>query len=175
MVGNAFVFLTTTLFNIYLFILAIRVLLAYAHMHYFNPVVQFITRVTQPIIAPLRKVIPNFRGIELSTLLVMVLLECLKIFIVFYLVGMSPSIVTMFIFAFSATLKVFLQTWFYAILIQAILSWIQTQSPMNDILYAITAPILRPFQRIIPPISGFDISPIPALILLQFVAMMLPG
>jgi YggT family protein len=70
-------------------------------------------------------------------------------------------------------IKLLLEVFFYAILVQALLSWIQPGSPINYVLYQFTAPILRPFQRFIPTINGIDISAIPALITLQFLIIIL--
>jgi len=179
MLDNALMFLITAVFNIYIFVLIVRTLFAYAHMHYFHPVVQVVTRLTQPIIAPLRKIIPNFHNIELSTVLVILLLSLIKLILLSVVASIMPTIPTLILLSVCGAIKLLLNTWFYAIIIQAILSWVQStqyrQSHVNEILSAITSPILSPFQRIIPTIGGFDISMIPALIILQFLMLLLPG
>ena len=65
------------------------------------------------------------------------------------------------------TLKLIIQTFFYAILVQVILTWVQPNSSANYLLMQFTSPIMRPLHRIIPNVGGFDITPIPALLLLQ--------
>jgi len=60
---------------------------------------------------------------------------------------------------------------YFAILIRILLSWVRVDpyNPLVQILFQITEPVLAPFRRLIPPISGLDLSPIAALIVLQLV------
>lgn len=177
--NNAFIFLIKSIFDLYLFVLLIRLLLAFEQVNYFHPATQFIVRLTQPIIGPIRRYLPNYRHIELSTLVVIFFIEFIKFFLLFFLSNITLSLPILLLFTLTSPLKFLLTILFYAIIIQIILSWVQTtqyqQPAMHHLLSAITAPILRPFQRMIPPIAGFDISPIPALILLQFLILLLPG
>jgi len=177
--NDAFAFLIQSVFELYLFVLIIRLLLAFAHMHYFNPVVQLVTRLTQPIINPLRKFLPNFRNIELSTVALILVLELIKLFLLSMINGSPLFIPVLLYVAVTESLKLLCSILFYAIIIQVILSWLQStqyrQTAASEVLTAITSPIIRPIQRIIPPVAGFDISPIPALILLQFIMKLLPS
>jgi YggT family protein len=165
-------FLITTLFDLYLFLLIIRVMLAFAGANYYDPITQFVVRCTDFIIKPLRRVIPNYRGIEISTVLLIFVLDFLKYALLAVLsIGMISTL-GLLIIAAADTLKLFLQTYFYAIILQAILSWVQPSSPVNSLLYRVTAPIMRPIQRLVPTVGGVDISPIPAMILLQLTIIM---
>jgi YggT family protein len=173
-VSSAGVFLINSLFDLYILVLIVRLILAFAKANYFNPVTQVIIKLTQPLVAPLRRFIPNYRGIEFSTLVLIILFEMLKFLLLSLLTIGMPTFIGLFIFAILDTLKFILKTFFYAILLQAILSWFQPgQSPAIQLLQQISAPILRPFQRMIPPINGIDISAIPALILLQVLIILL--
>jgi len=172
-IRTALLFLTTTLFDIYLFILVVRVLLAKTNANYFDPLTQFIVKLSDVIVKPIRRYIPNFKGFESATILLILLLELIKFFIISLLSFGLPNIFGLLIMSIGDSLKLLINTFFYAILLQAILSWVQPYSPMNRILYQITSPLMQPIQRIIPPISGFDISPIPALIGLQFLIIIL--
>jgi YggT family protein len=172
---RAGIFLISTAFNLYILILVLRLLLAFARANYFNPLTQFIIKVTQPLVAPLRRIIPNYRGIEFSTLVLIILFETIKIALLSTLYVGSPEIATVFLLAFLDTIKIILNTFFYAILLQALLSWFQPgYSPAGQVLQQITSPILTPVKRLLPPINGIDFSPIPAMILLQLLIIMLP-
>lgn len=171
--NDALLFLITTLFDIYLFILVVRVLLAYAGANYYDPVTQFVVKCTDILVKPVRKVIPNVRGIELSTILLIIGLELAKYLLISSLSFGGSSITGLTIIALADTMKMFLQTFFYAIIFQAVLSWIQPSSPVIPLLYRITAPIMRPIQRLCPVIGGIDISPIPAMILLQLLIILI--
>ena len=173
--SNAGLFLINTVVNLYLFILSVRLILAWSRANYFNPITRFIITVTQPVINPLRRVIPNIKNLETATLVFMVVVEVLKFLLLSFLFFSIP-IVTLIILSLLDTIKVILSTFFYAILVQAILSWVQvsyTASPVVEVLERLTSPILRPLRRIIPPIGGIDITPIPALIGLQLLMMLL--
>lgn len=164
---DGLIFLMTTIFDLYLFLLVARVLLAFAGANYFDPITQFVVRCTDFIVKPIRRVIPNIYGIEFSTVVLIVALELVKYVIIAAISFDSMSIVGLTIIAVAETLKMFLQTYFYAIILQAILSWVQPDSPVISTLYRVTAPIMRPIQRVVPNVGGIDISPIPAMILLQ--------
>jgi YggT family protein len=84
-----------------------------------------------------------------------------------------PNVSGILILAIADMGRLFVQTLCYAILIQVIISWIQPISPLNNTLYQITSPILRPIQRALPLMAGMDISPIPAMIILQLILIVL--
>ncbi|HTM63171.1 MAG TPA: YggT family protein [Gammaproteobacteria bacterium] len=170
---DASLFLITTLFDLYLFVLAIRVLLAYSGANYYDPAIQFIVRLTDVAVKPLRRIIPNIQGIEISTLLLILALEFVKYFLITSIGSMPVSIIGIIIIAFADSLKLFLLTFFYSIIAQAILSWVQPMSPVIMLLYRINAPIMRPIQRLVPNVGGMDISPIPAIILLQLTIILI--
>lgn len=171
--STAAIFLVNTLFDLYLFVLMIRLILAYNRANYFNPITQFIIKLTQPLVVPVRRILPNFRNIEFSTLILILLIEIVKFFLLGILSGSLLNPIGLPLLAVADALKILLNTFFYAIFIQAILSWVQQgYSPVNQILDQITQPILRPFHRIIPNIGGFDITPIAALILLQLLIIL---
>lgn len=171
--NDALRFLIETVFQLYLFILAARMLLAYAGANYFDPFTQFIVRCTDPVVKPVRKMLPNVRGIELSTLLIIFVLGTIKLMLMATLFSLPFSIVGLMLMALADTASLFISIMMYAIIIQALLSWMQPNSPVNFILYKITMPIMRPMQRICPMVGGIDISPIPALILLQLLIILI--
>jgi len=175
--NNAGLFLINTLFDLYLLILMVRIILAWAHADYYNPFTQIIIKLTKPVIDPLRKIIPNYAGIEFATLATIFIIEIIKFSLIGIItIGMPKHILGLVVLAGADIIKLLLNTFFYAILLQAILSWIQPgYSPTARILAQLTSPIMRPIQRIMPPISGFDLSPIPAMIILQLLIILLIG
>lgn len=173
---NAGLFLVNTLFELYLLILGVRFLLAWARADYFNPITRFIIQCTQPIIGPLRRVIPNFKNIELSTFITIFVFEIIKFLLIGWITSQMFSIAGLFILSAAEELKLLLNILFYSIIIQAILSWVQQgYSPVAVVLKQLTSPFMRPIQRVIPPIGGVDISPIFALIFLQLLIILLVG
>lgn len=171
---TAGLFLVSTLFDLYLFVLALRLMLVWARADYYNPLSQFVIKLTQWIINPLRKIIPNVKNIELSTVIVFLLFEMIKFYLIFLLTQGMPKPLGVLILSIADGLKTLLNIFFYAILAQAVLSWIHSPySPIRNMLNQITYPLMRPFQRLIPPIAGMDISPIPVMIVLQLLIIIL--
>jgi YggT family protein len=166
--NNAFFFLVSTLFDLYIFVLLIRLILAGIRADYYNPISQLVIKLTQPVIGPLRRMIPNYKTLELSSLVAVLLFELLKYFLIGLMLVGIPNPAGLVILAIADAGRNLLNIFFYAILLQAILSWVQAgYSPVYFLLTKITTPIIRPIQRVIPPLGGFDISPIPAMLLLQ--------
>ena len=172
-INDALLFLISTLFDLYSIILIVRVLLAYAGANYFDPITQFVVRSTDFLVKPLRRFIPNVYRIEISTVLIILAIECLKYFLLSVVTQTNLSLIGIIIVALADMLKLILNTLVYAIILQVILSWVQPNSPVNFILNKITAPIMRPIQRVCPAVGGFDISPIPAIILLQLLVILI--
>lgn len=171
--NNAAIFLITTLFDLYLMILMLRLILCWNRANYFNPITQVIINLTQPLVSPLRKILPTYRGIEFATLAIIFILQIIKISLIGIMTLGMPHIMGLLLVVAVITLKLLLNTLFYAILLQAIFSWFpQSYSALMQFLMQITSPIMRPLQRRVPLVGQFDISPIIALILIQLLIIL---
>ena len=171
--NSALEFLINTIFDLYLFVLVVRMILVWVGANYFDPITQFIVKITDVIVRPTRRLLPTVRGIEIASIVIALLLNIIKFTLISLLSFGMPNLIGIIILSCGDLLQVVLQVFFYAILIQAILSWVQPQSPVNRLLYQITGPIMRPLHRIIPLVGGVDITPIPALIILQLLMMLI--
>lgn len=174
-IRNALLFLISTLFELYLFILIIRLVLVWIRSDYFNPLVQFVVKFTNYLIKPIRNIIPNIGRLETATLITIFVLELIKFTLISLLSVGVPNFFGILILAVGGILKLLIEIFFYGIILSAIMSWVQPHNPMNRVLHQFVSPIIRPIQRIIPPVGGIDISPIPALILLQLLIIVLVG
>lgn len=171
---QAGLFLINTVFNLYLFVLVIRFLLALSRANYFNPLTQVILKLTRRLIDPLRRVIPNFRSVELAVIVVILLVIMMKYFLIGFLSQGMPHFPGLFLLAFAEFLELITNVFLYSIFLLVILSWIQPGfTPISGILQQLVQPVMRPLKRIIPPVAGFDLTPIPAIIILQLVMMLL--
>jgi YggT family protein len=172
-IHTAGLFLVNTLFDLYIFVLMVRILLVAVHADFFNPLSQFIIKLTKGVIVPLRRVIPNFKNIELASVLLLLILECVKFTLLGLIADNSINYAGIVVLATADALKALVNLIFYAILIQAIMSWInQGYNAVSAIIAKITAPIMRPFRRTIPPIGGIDVSPIAVMLLLQLIIIL---
>ena len=76
-------------------------------------------------------------------------------------------------FAIRALLRLAIYILIGAMILLAVLSWINPYSPLAAPAYQLTRPVLDPIRRIMPTISGIDLSPLVAILLLQMVLMFL--
>lgn len=162
-------FIVKTLLELYLLTFMLRFLLQWARADFHNPLSQFIVRVTSPLVRPLRKVVPGWRGLDLSSLVALFVLE---LGVTAGLVYMAGNVLSFGAILYYAVLRIFVllvRLYFFGILIYAVLSWVSPGqwNPVTGLLASLTEPVLRPVRRIIPPIGGLDLSPLFVLIGLQ--------
>jgi len=171
---NPLEFLISTLFSLYILTVMLRFILGAVRADFYNPVSQFLVRITNPLLLPMRRVIPSFRQYDTSALLLMLVLQLVSLVIVIMLRGVSVPFVTLLLVAIGELVILAFNVFIFAIVIQVILSWINpgNYNPINALLHSITRPVMGPIQRLIPPVSGIDLSPLIALIGLQVLKML---
>ena len=164
---NPLVFLVDILIHLYTLALMLRLILQWVRADFYNPVSQFLVKITNPVVTPLRRIIPGYWGLDFATLILILLFTAIKTLIVYS--NLSPEAIALA--TLIATLDLVLNIFLYAIIIQAILSWVNPDpyNPVVSLLNSLTWPILKHFRKLIPPISGFDLSPIFAIIAILFV------
>ena len=172
---NALSFLIGTLIDLYITAVMLRLLLQWVRADFYNPICQFLVRVTNPVLVPLRRVIPSIGRLDTASVVLMILLEVLSVWLVSR-IGSTPlpmaQIVTFSLIKLAATL---LWTYFFLIIVEVILSWVgrNLRHPAIPLVYQLTAPVLAPFRKIVPPIGGIDLSPLFALIAIRFLLLLL--
>ena len=173
-VGNAATFLIETLFGLYILIVMLRFLLQWARADFYNPVSQFILKATQPPLTPLRRIIPGFAGLDLAAIVFMFTLKFVELWLVTGLLGITPQFGGLAMLSIADLLGLLVNVFVFSILIQVIVSWISpgTHNPVMGLLHSLNEPLLGPARRMIPPISGLDLSPIAVIIFLQLVSML---
>jgi YggT family protein len=169
------IFLIQTLFGLYILVVMLRFLLQLFRADFYNPVSQFVVKVTAPPLRPLRRLIPGFAGIDLAALVLAWLLKTVELALTLMLIGGGASLLGSFLWAIPELVDLLLNIFLFAILIQVILSWVNpgAYNPAASLLYSITEPILRPARNLLPPISGLDLSPMLAMIGLVLLKMLL--
>ncbi|MGD8592029.1 MAG: YggT family protein [Gammaproteobacteria bacterium] len=173
--GNAGVFLIQTLFGLYLVAVMLRFLLQMTRADFYNPVSQFLVKVTNPPLIPLRRVIPGLIGIDMAAVVLLLVIQAVELVLVGMVQGFSLGIPGLLVLTVAELLNVLLNIYFFTILIQVILSWVNPggYNPAIALLYSLNEPILSRARRIIPPISGFDLSPIVVFIGIQLIKILL--
>lgn len=176
----ALFFVIKTLLDLYLIAYILRFLLQWARADFHNPLSQFILRITDPVLRPLRRVVPGWRGIDLSPLIALLLLQLVVTAVLIFMA--TGAAINLGMLLYYAVLRIIVGTirlYFVAILVHVILSWVSPGhwNPLVSVLHSLTGPVLRPVRRILPPIGGLDLSPLFVLIGLQALLIMisLPG
>lgn len=159
-------------FELYLIILILRFFLSLSSASGYNVLYTWIIKLTSPVIKPLEKLLPTHGRFNWACLIVILLLKMIELIILIWLQLQTwPHMGGLILMAFGHLLYLTATIFFYAIILQAIMSWIAMTThkhfSIQEPLYALTAPLLRPVQRIIPTIGGLDLSAIPVLIVLQ--------
>ena len=173
--ANPLEFLITTLFSLYILAVMLRFILGAVGADFYNPVSQFLVRITNPLLVPLRKVIPSVGKFDTSAILLMLILQVISLGLVVLIRGIDVSPLTLLVVATGELVMLTINVFMFAIIIQVILSWVNpgNYNPVTGLLYSITSPVMRPIQRVIPPISGIDLSPLVAIIGLQVLRMLI--
>lgn len=168
------IFLVQLGFGFYTLIVMLRFLFQIVRADFHNPVSQFIVKMTSPLLKPLRRVIPTAGGYDIASLMLAWLVKAVELAIIAALIGSGPLIAAL-LWALPALVSLTIKIFLYAVLIVVILSWIGPRSynPAVAILHRLTAPVLEPAQRLLPPIGGLDLSPMLVMIGLYLLDMLL--
>lgn len=167
---EALLFIVRTLLELLVIVFLLRLLLPLVRAEIRNPLSQAVIKLTDPLIIPLRRLLPPMGKIDTAALIAVLLVQIATTVIILFLSGFgfgSPVIVLKS--ACEQLVLTVLQFYFVAILIYALLSWVapSAYSPVANVLNSLCDPILRPVRRLIPPIAGLDLSVLFVLIALQ--------
>ena len=168
-INDAAIFIIQTLGSLYLLIVLMRFILQLVRANFYNPLCQFVVKATQPLLKPLRRVIPSLFGLDMSSLVLALLLQILLFVVILMLNGYQAFTLLLLPWALIGIFSLFLKIIFWSMIISVILSWVApgSRSPGAELVAQITEPVLAPFRRLIPNLGGLDISPIFAFIAIQ--------
>ena len=166
---QALTFLVRTLADLYLLTFLLRFIMQWSRANYYNPLSQLVFRVTNPLVVPARRVMPSVAGLDVPTLVVLIVLEVIVTFVLLRLAGLSLPIPRLLFY--SVLRLISLGLWFYigALIIYAVLSWFgqPSRNPMAVLLGELVEPVLRPARRMLPPVGGLDLSVLLVIVLLE--------
>lgn len=172
--SSASTWLIDALFSMYILAVMLRFLFQWVRADFSNPISQFIYKVTNPPLMPLRRFIPGYRGLDIPALLLLVVLQCITLFVLglFPHIPM-PSFPGIILWSMAELLALWINIYIVGIAIMAIISWINPTgyNPIVGLINQLTNPVMRPFRRLIPPMSGLDLSPMFAFFVLMFIKL----
>ena len=175
-INEIFGYLVQTFISLYLMAMLLRFLLQLVKADFYNPISQFLVKITNPVVVPLRRVIPGYGGLDLSSLLLSILLQLLAIVALLLLNGLAlPNPGLLLLWAVLGVIGLLVNIYFFALLAMIILSWVAPGSnhPAIHLLYQVTEPVMAPFRKALPPMGGMDFSPILVFILINVIQIAL--
>ena len=168
--------LIQTLCQLFLLALIMRVLLQLARADSYNPISQFLIKVTQPLLKPIRRFIPSIGKVDTATIIAILLIQMLTTAALVALQGYSiPNPLYLLSWAVLGTLGMLINIYFIAILASIIISWVAPGSynPLILLLHQLTEPVMAPFRKIVPAMGGVDLSPIFVFLAINVLQIML--
>lgn len=171
-------FLLGTVLNLYAMVVALRFVMQAVRADYYNPIAQFVVKATDPLLVPLRRVVPSVGGYDTASLLLAWLVLLVKL-VVFASLGLGAvpvigtglnvagvGIGTLLGLSLLDLLYLLFNIFIFSLVIQALLSWLPNggSSPVSGLLAGITRPVLAPIRRVVPPLGGLDLSSLVAII-----------
>ena len=180
-------FIITTIFDLYILLVLLRFILQMLQADFYNTASQFIVKMTTPPLAVLRRFVPSILGQDSAAIVLCLLviyakflfLRMLEIPVVSIADVPTPiglvSYLGLIIYSVADLVSLFISVFLVASIIQVIISWINPgqHNPIISLVNTITAPILRPIQKRLPPLGGFDFSTMVAILALMVAKMLI--
>ncbi len=161
---EAGVFLIQFIFGFYILTVLLRFLLQLVRADFYNPISQFLVVITNPPLRPLRRLIPGLWGVDLASILLLLMLTTLQWLLIYLLTTHTyPAPLGLVVYSLADLLKLTLYVYYGALFIRIIVSWINPhnqQNPALNLVVRLTEPLMRPARRLLPAMGGIDFSPI---------------
>ena len=172
---GAFIYLISTITDLYVTAILLRLLLQWVKADFYNPLSQFLIKVTNPVLVPARRIIPSIGKLDTASVVIMLLLELIQLVAIGLLSKTDFGFQFLLLFAIKKLLITLLITYLVLIIARVLVSWIAAQSrhPLIPLIYQLTEPVLKPFSKLLPPLGGVDLSPLFALIAVRFLLLLL--
>jgi len=179
---QVFIYLFQVLGGAYATIALLRVLLQLSRVDYYNQMSQFIVKATQPVVGPLRKIIPPWRNLDIAAVIWCLVFQVIAIeigaFIVFQ-TFINP--LTALIWGAIGLLSLTLMIFYYGLIAIIIVSFVvmlggmHISHPALDLLKQLMAPAMAPFQKLLPPMGGLDLSPFLVFMFIHVLQIVVSG
>ncbi len=174
--GQAAVFLIDTLFWLYILAVLLRFLFQLVRADFYNPFSQALVAITNPTLLPLRRMIPSLYGIDFAALVLVLVLQVVKNVLLGLIIGQWYNLLGLIVYSAAELLQMTVYLFIFLIFIRVLLSWVAPyggHNPVTGLLFSVTEPLMRPARRLIPPLSGLDLSPVAVFILLYLTLILI--
>jgi YggT family protein len=174
---NPFAELISMVIGMYVFIVLLRFFLQYFRADFYNPLSQFVIKATDPLIKPIRKLVPGFGGIDVSSLVLAWLVSLVSELVIIILSGSlaNASIGLILILPLFKVISGCFNLFMFLIFVRAISSWVAQggYNPVFAVIGQLTEPLMSKCRRLLPATGGFDLSPMIAIFGLMFVSRLI--
>ncbi|MBI6852542.1 MULTISPECIES: YggT family protein [Pseudomonas syringae group] len=173
--NTAAIYVLQTIGSLYLLIILLRFVLQLVRANFYNPLSQFTVKATQPLLKPLRRIIPSVFGLDMSSLVLAIIVQLILMALTLLLsYGTTGDPLHLLIWAIIGVTALFLKIFFFALIISVILSWVApgSHNPGAELVNQICEPALAPFRKFLPNLGGLDLSPIFAFLALKLLDML---
>ena len=162
-------YLIETLFSLYIGAVVLRMLLGYAGANFYNPLSQFLVKITNPVLVPLRRFIPSVGKIDTSAIVLALGLTVVKIVLLSLIITGNVNIISTLFASIFDLMKVVIWIYIISLLVQAIMSWIGSAhgNYVAPLIQSLTNPLLRPIRNVVPNMGALDLSPLVAILILN--------
>lgn len=168
--------LLNTLVSLTIAAFLLRMILQLVRADFYNPICQFLVKATNPLVIPLRKIIPSVGKVDTASLLLALIAQAIGITLLFQIYGGGfPNPLQLIMWSVIGLCSAVLNLYFFAIIGNIILSWVAQggSHPGAQILHQITEPVMAPFRKLLPAMGGLDLSPIFVFICINVLEVML--
>jgi YggT family protein len=157
---NAGGLLLNVIFGALVALFVLRLLAEANRADFNNPICQFLYRLTNPVVRPLRKALPSVRRINLAALVIALVIECVKVLLIVLLAGLPVSVLGILVMGLAELLDFFLLTWIVVVFVWSLMSMLSTDRyhPVARFVTALAEPLVRPLRGRMT-IGGLDFSP----------------
>lgn len=172
---EAIIYLLDFAFKALVMILILRVWLQWVKADFYNPLSQFIVKVSNPLVVPFRRLIPGLGGIDLATIVLAYIVATSKFLIITALSG-NVDLLVSFYLGLLYLIKESGSLLFIIMIVMAVMSWIvQGYNPTQMLFSQLTDPFLRPIRKIIPSFGGLDLSLLVLFLAMNVINILLSG
>lgn len=184
---NPLMLVINTLFDLYIMLVLLRFMFQAFRADFYNPVSQFVVKVTSPPLKVFRRFVPSVAGHDTSAIVLAILLIVIKLVMLIALgvpvseiAGVAAPIarvgvIGLLIIAIAELLALTLSVFLFAVIILVILSWVNpgAYNPVTQLIQTIANPVMRPIQKVMPNLGGLDLSPLVATLAIMILKMLL--
>jgi len=156
-------------------LIVLRVLLQWVRANFYNPICQFIYKATNPVLMPLRKIIPAWRNLDMAGIVLAWLATALKLVLLYATVGQALGVLGLAVLALADLVDFVLLLYIVLVLVRVVLSFVGADSyhPVVPLVMQLTEPVLKPFRRLIPNVGGIDFSPMDLLLVITLARVLI--